>query len=104
MLLLWRLQKMLPVAPRQHPTVTTKTVHPTTAATIATVLKDTTQYSTANITMYTIAFNVNDADTVELLRQCASGDSRAFTIDNGDALIAVFEAIANEINRLRITS
>ena len=58
----------------------------------------------SNITVFTIAFNVNDRNTVDMLRQCASGTSRAFTINNGEALIAVFEAIANEINRLRITS
>lgn len=58
----------------------------------------------SNITVFTIAFNVNDQDTVDMLRSCASGNSRAFTISNGSALIAVFEAIANELNRLRITS
>jgi len=58
----------------------------------------------ADVTVFTIAFNVNDQDTVDMLRSCASGSSRAFTIDNGSALIAVFEAIANELNRLRITS
>ena len=58
----------------------------------------------SNITVFTIAFNVNDQDTVDMLRSCASGNSRAFSIENGSALIAVFEAIANELNRLRITS
>lgn len=58
----------------------------------------------SDITVFTIAFNVNDRDTVDMLRSCASSNSRAFTIDNGSALIAVFEAIANELNRLRITS
>lgn len=58
----------------------------------------------SNITIFTIAFDVNDQDTVDMLRSCASGNERAFSISNGSALIAVFEAIANELNRLRITS
>lgn len=58
----------------------------------------------ADITIFTIAFDLDDDDTLEMLRECASGNSRAYTIDNGDALISLFEAIANEINRLRITS
>jgi hypothetical protein len=58
----------------------------------------------SEIIVFTIAFDLNDQDTREMLRQCASGNSRAFTIDNGNALIELFEAIANEINRLRITS
>ena len=70
----------------------------------AKTLQGCTNAKDSNITVFTIAFNVNDRDTVDMLRQCASGSSRAYTIDNGAALIALFEAIADEINRLRITS
>lgn len=57
-----------------------------------------------DIIIYTIAFDINDPDTLALLESCASSPSRAFDIDDGDALVAVFEAIAGEINKLRITS
>lgn len=67
-------------------------------------LEGCTNAKASNITVFTIAFNVNDQDTVTMLRNCASSPARAFTINNGSALIAVFEAIANELNRLRITS
>lgn len=67
-------------------------------------LEGCTNAKASNITIFTIAFDVNDQDTIDMLRACASGNSRAFTISNGSALIAVFEAIANELNRLRITS
>jgi Flp pilus assembly protein TadG len=57
-----------------------------------------------NILIYTIAFEITDPDTLALLESCATSPSRAYDIDDGDALIAVFEAIAGEINKLRITS
>lgn len=61
-----------------------------------------TNVKAAGIIVYTIAFDLDDAGTVAMLRRCASGASRAFSIDNGDALISIFEAIAGEINKLRI--
>lgn len=67
-------------------------------------LEGCTNAKASGVIVFTIAFDLDDDDTVEMLRQCASGDSRAFSIDNGNALIELFEAIANEINRLRITS
>lgn len=63
-----------------------------------------TNVKAAGIIVYTIAFDLDDNNTVAMLRRCASGDSRAFSIDNGDALISIFEAIAGEINKLRIAS
>lgn len=67
-------------------------------------LEGCTNAKTSDIIVFTIAFDVDDRDTIDMLRQCASGSSRAYSIDDGDALIELFEAIANEINRLRITS
>lgn len=67
-------------------------------------LEGCTNAKAADITIFTIAFDLDDRDTREMLRQCASGDSRAFTINNGSDLITLFEAIANELNRLRISS
>ncbi|RMF02242.1 MAG: VWA domain-containing protein [Alphaproteobacteria bacterium] len=63
-----------------------------------------TNAKAAGITVFTIAFAFNDPATLAMLRNCASGSARAFRIDNGNALIAVFEAIAGEINRLVISS
>ncbi len=56
------------------------------------------------IIIYTIAFNISDSGTLALLNSCATSASRAFDIDDGNALLAVFEAIAGEINKLRISS
>ncbi len=63
-----------------------------------------TNVKAQDILVYTIAFDISDPDTLALLEGCASSPSRAFNIDDGDALVAVFEAIAGEINKLRITS
>lgn len=57
-----------------------------------------------DIVIYTIAVGVRDQTTINMLANCASSRSRAFSIDDGDALTAVFEAIAGEINKLRISS
>jgi len=56
------------------------------------------------IVVYTIAVGVRNQGTLRMLEQCATSTSRAFSIDDGDALTAVFEAIAGEINKLRIAS
>lgn len=58
----------------------------------------------AGIIIYTIAFDISDSDTVEMLANCATSGAHALTIDSGDALISAFEAIAHDINRLRISS
>ena len=63
-----------------------------------------TNAKAAGIIVYTIAFRLDDADTLEMLSDCATTRSRAFTIEDGDALVAAFEAIAGEISKLRIAS
>ncbi|MDA7948662.1 MAG: VWA domain-containing protein [Hyphomicrobiaceae bacterium] len=63
-----------------------------------------TNAKASGITIYTIAVEVPDQATIDMLRRCASGDQRAFSIEDSDALNDVFEAIADEINKLRITS
>lgn len=63
-----------------------------------------TNAKSQGILVYTIAFDITDPDTLALLAGCASSPSKAFDIADGAALVAVFEAIAGEINKLRITS
>ncbi len=63
-----------------------------------------TNAKAADITIYTIAVEVSDDDTIDMLRRCASGEGRAFSIDDSSKLNDIFKAIADEINKLRITS
>lgn len=56
------------------------------------------------IVIYSLALEISDQTTEDLLRNCASSPSRFFTIEDSDALDDVFEAIAKEIQKLRIAS
>jgi len=55
-----------------------------------------------DILVYTIAFELNNSTTRNLLRDCASSSAMAFTADNGEELIAAFDTIAGELSNLRI--
>lgn len=54
------------------------------------------------ITVYTIAFEVDDDDAAQILHDCASDPSKAFDADNEAELIATFRLIAQDIATLRI--
>ena len=54
------------------------------------------------ITVYTIAFELEDADAEAILAQCASDATKAFDADNSAELIAAFQLIAQDIATLRI--
>ncbi len=57
----------------------------------------------AGIKIYTIAFRLeSDPTTLSLLQSCASEATMAFRAANGEALIAAFERIGNEISKLRV--
>ena len=56
----------------------------------------------AGITVYTVAFRLEDAATLSMLGSCASDSKMAYTASNGAALIASFESIAREIAKLRV--
>jgi Flp pilus assembly protein TadG len=56
----------------------------------------------ADIQVYTIAFQVNDAPTLQMLEECASDPSMAYQSGNNDELIAAFAAIGDDISLLRI--
>jgi len=54
------------------------------------------------ITVYTIAFQIDDPDSEDILLGCASDENKAFEADDNDELIAVFRLIAQDIATLRI--
>ena len=62
-----------------------------------------TNVKDVGVIIYTIAFDISDLTTVSMLRDCATGPAYALTIDSGSALVAAFEAIAHDINKLRIS-
>ncbi|MDX2289840.1 MAG: VWA domain-containing protein [Hyphomicrobiaceae bacterium] len=58
----------------------------------------------AGITIYTVAFRLeNDPTTQALLRDCASDPDNAFTASDGSGLIQSFRNIGREISSLRIS-
>lgn len=57
-----------------------------------------------NITVYTIAYEVGDTKTENLLRQCATDGSKYFDASNAQQLNDAFQAIASSLNDLRITA
>ncbi len=56
------------------------------------------------ITIYTIAYDVNDATTKSMLNRCATDGSKFFDATNASELNKAFEAIGNALNQLRISS
>jgi hypothetical protein len=54
------------------------------------------------ITVYTIAFQVNDSDTLDMLEKCASQTEMAFKSSNNTELVETFNKIAAEISLLRL--
>jgi Mg-chelatase subunit ChlD len=57
----------------------------------------------ARITVYTIAFDIDDNATRTMLRNCASSPSMAFTPSSTSDMIAAFVAIGKNINELRLS-
>lgn len=51
----------------------------------------------AGIEIYTIAFQVTDTSTINLLRKCASSYDKAFTADSNEDLIQRFANLASEL-------
>ena len=62
-----------------------------------------TNAKAAGIVIYTLALEINDQTTQDMLENCASSASRFFTLDNSNELDDAFQAIAQEISKLRIT-
>lgn len=55
------------------------------------------------VTVYTIAFDVTDAQITNILRQCASQPDQAFSADNASELSGAFEAVGKSLSRLRLS-
>jgi len=57
-----------------------------------------------DIQVYTIAYEVSDTPTQNMLRRCASGSGNFFNASNAQELNKAFQAIGASLNELRITS
>ncbi|MEP4051283.1 MAG: pilus assembly protein [Litorimonas sp.] len=57
----------------------------------------------ANIDIWTVAYNFDDADSKKMLSDCASGDSQFFDASNQSALIAAFEEIGKSLFTARLS-
>ena len=55
------------------------------------------------IVVYTITFKLDDTETNNLFRDCASGAERYFKSPSGDELEAAFTTIANDLSTLRLS-
>ena len=77
-----------------------------TNSTVVNAMNDRTLEVCANIpsqiTVYTIAFELDDADAEKILLDCASDPTKAFDAGNSEELIAAFQLIAQDIATLRI--
>ncbi len=61
-----------------------------------------TNVKNAGIKIFTIAFDISDGTTVDMLRRCASGEKYAFTAQTTGDLSATFAEIGNNLGDLRI--
>ncbi len=57
----------------------------------------------AGIIVYTVSFQVEDADTLGMMRACATEPSMAYVSTSQGALLSAFSAIGDEITLLRIS-
>jgi Flp pilus assembly protein TadG len=55
------------------------------------------------ITIFTVAFQVNDEDTLQLLQDCATAPANAKTAGSGTELNQAFQEIARDLGQLRLT-
>jgi hypothetical protein len=56
-----------------------------------------------NIIVFTVAFMVSDSDTVNLLKDCATDEAKAFSAEDSGALVQAFADIAGELASLRLS-
>lgn len=62
-----------------------------------------TNIKAKGIEIYTVAFQVPDEGAKDVLEACASGASKFFDAEDGEALEQSFQKIANDFNPLRLT-
>lgn len=55
------------------------------------------------VQVYTVAFEVDDADTKAMLKNCASSPSHYFDATNNDSLISAFRNITSRLMNVRLT-
>ncbi|WP_349359598.1 TadE/TadG family type IV pilus assembly protein [Stappia sp.] len=55
------------------------------------------------ISVYTVAFQINDPDTREMMRRCASSPNMAIDARSNSDLVDAFERFAEEISKLRLS-
>lgn len=58
----------------------------------------------SDVEIYTIALQVTDQTTRDLLEDCASSIAQSFTAETEAELVAAFEQIGRELGRLRLTN
>lgn len=56
-----------------------------------------------NIEIYTVAFNVDDAQTLNLLKQCATKPPYAFSASTANELVEAFQSIGKNLSDLRLS-
>jgi len=61
-----------------------------------------TNIKAKGITIYSVAFDVDDDNVKDLLKSCASGDKKYFDAGNGGELDAAFREIAQDFSPIRI--
>ena len=57
-----------------------------------------------DVEIYTIALQVDDQPTRDLLLDCASSADQSFTAETEAELISAFDQIGRELGRLRLTN
>ncbi|CAN5146537.1 hypothetical protein BH10PSE9_BH10PSE9_10940 [soil metagenome] len=62
-----------------------------------------TNIKAAKIKIYTVAFQVTDATTLQLLEDCATKKEMAYQSSDNASLLAAFTAIGNDITLLRVS-
>ncbi|MDJ0930209.1 hypothetical protein [Breoghania sp.] len=75
------------------------TVHETMNARTAEACSNAKTYG--GVEIYTIAFQVSDEDTLDMLENCATKPSMAYKSESNSELTLAFSTIATEITRLR---
>ena len=61
-----------------------------------------TNIKASNIQIFTVAFQVSDGTTLNMLQTCASSKNYAFNAQDSGALVMAFQSISNQISRLRL--
>ncbi len=57
----------------------------------------------ADVTVYTVSFQVSDADTLQMLSDCATDPTMAYISTSQSELLSAFHAIGDDISLLRIS-